>query len=69
MIYDSAAAFALIDNLTAITYEYEDRSDIFSRTEFENLLGTPLSSVLDKTEWGEKVQGNLRNLKEKLYNK
>lgn len=68
MIYNSAAAFALIDNLTAITYEYKDRSDTFSRTEFENLLGIPLSSVLDKTEWEEKVQGNLRNLKEKFYN-
>lgn len=45
-------------------YEYEDRSDTFSRTEFEKPALNTSSSVLDKTEWGEKVQGNLRNLKE-----
>jgi hypothetical protein len=59
LVYNSAAAFSLIDNLTKITYEFSGKSYSFTRSQFENAFGTPLSSLLNQKVWSEKIQSKL----------
>ncbi|MFR6424749.1 MAG: DUF4825 domain-containing protein [Oscillospiraceae bacterium] len=41
LVYDSAAAFALIDNLSAVRYAFSDGSYTFTRAQMEAVLGVP----------------------------
>ena len=62
LIYNSAAAFSLIDNLKAITYEFSGNSYSFTRAQFENVFGNPLSSLLEKKTWSKKIQTKLNDI-------
>lgn len=59
LVYNSVAAMAAIDNLTAITYEFSGDSFYFSREQLEAVLSSPLSDLLDKDIWSEKIQSQL----------
>ena len=59
LVYDSAAAFALIDNLDAVTYVFPDGSYAFTRAQVEALLGAPLSALRDGTAMHDRVQARL----------
>ncbi len=59
LVYDSAAAFALIDNLDAVTYVFPDASYAFTRAQTEALLGAPLSALRDGTAMHDRVQARL----------
>lgn len=59
LVYDSAAAFALIDNLSAVTYAFSDGSYAFTRAQMEALLGAPLSALRDGTAMHDRVQARL----------
>jgi len=61
LIYNSIAAFALIDNLEEINYNFIDLSYKFLRNDVEKLVGEDLSSLLTKDEWRIKVQDRLEN--------
>lgn len=56
LIYNSAAAMAAIDNLAGITYRFSDESFSFTRTQFEDVLGSPLSDLLEPERWETDVQ-------------
>ncbi len=53
------AAFASIQNLSALTLEWEDGAYSFSRAQVEAILGAPLPSPLDKAVWKLRVQARL----------
>ena len=59
LIYNSAAAMAAIDNLTAITYNFAGDSYSFERKELEGMLGSPLSNLLVPEKWKEEIQTQL----------
>lgn len=59
LIYNSAAAMAAVDNLSAITYEFSGDSYSFDREQMETVLGAPLSELLDQEAWSENVQSRL----------
>ena len=59
LIYNSAAAMAAIDNLTAITYNFAGDSYSFERKELEDMLGSPLSNLLVPEKWKEEIQTQL----------
>lgn len=59
LIYNTVAAMASIDNLTAVTYDFSGDSFSFTRTEIEEEFCTPLSDLLDKEIWSEKVQSQI----------
>lgn len=59
LIYDSAAAFALIDNLDAVRYEFSDGSYAFTRAQMEAVLGAPLSALRDGSAMHDQVQARL----------
>ena len=59
LVYDSAAAFALIDNLSAVCYEFSDGSYAFTRTQMEAVLGAPLSELRGGTAMHDRVQARL----------
>lgn len=59
LVYNSVAAMAAIDNLTAITYEFSGDTYSFERKEMEDVFGSPLSDLLKKEIWNEKVQSKL----------
>lgn len=59
LVYDSAVAFALIDNLSAVTYAFSDGSYAFTRAQMEALLGAPLSALRDGTAMHDRVQARL----------
>lgn len=59
LIYDSAAAFALIDNLDAVTYAFSDGSYAFTRAQMEAVLGAPLSALRDGTAMHDRVRARL----------
>jgi len=61
LVYNSVAAMAAIDNLTAITYEFSGDSFSFNRKQLETVLGSPLSELLDKDVWNEKVQSQMNS--------
>lgn len=59
LVYDSAAAFALIDNLSAVCYEFSDGSYAFTRAQMEAALGAPLSELRDGAAMHDRVQARL----------
>ena len=59
LIYNSVAAMAAIDNLSAITYEFSGDNFSFTRESMEEVFGSPLSDLLEKDGWNEKVQSEL----------
>lgn len=61
LIYDSAAAFALIDNLSVVCYEFSDGSYVFTRAQMEAVLGAPLSALRDGTAMHDRVQARLED--------
>lgn len=58
-VYNAAAAFASIQNLSALTLEWEGGAYSFSRAQVEAILGAPLPSPLDKAVWKLRVQARL----------
>lgn len=61
LVYNSVAAMAAIDNLNAITYEFSGDSFSFNREQLEAVFGSPLSDLLDKDVWSEKVQSQMNS--------
>lgn len=61
LIYNSVAAMAAIDNLSAVTYEFFGDKFFFDRKQIETVFGTPLSKLLDKETWNEEVQSQLNS--------
>ncbi len=61
LIYNSAAAMAAIDNLTAITYQFSGDTYSFDRDQLERSFGAPLSDLLERESWEEKVQNRLND--------
>lgn len=59
LVYDSAAAFALIDNLSAVCYAFSDGSYAFTRTQMEAVLGAPLSELCGGAAMHDRVQARL----------
>lgn len=59
LIYNSAAAMAVIDNLTGVTYNFAGDSYSFERKELEEILGSPLSNLLVPEKWREEIQTQL----------
>lgn len=59
LVYDSAAAFALIDNLSAVRYAFSDGGYVFTRAQMEAALGTPLSELCGGTAMHDRVQARL----------
>lgn len=61
LVYDSAAAFALIDNLSAVRYAFSDGSYTFTRAQMEAVLGVPLSGLRDGAAMHDQVQAQLED--------
>lgn len=59
LLYNAVAAMASIDNLAEITYEFSGNTFLFQREALEQALGSPLSGLLSREVWEEKVQGQL----------
>lgn len=69
VVYNSIAAFALVDNLEKITYEFCGSQFKFTRKQVENVLGNDLSGLLNKEIWNKKVRDKMENKKfvDKFY--
>jgi len=61
LIYNSTAAFALIDNLEEIDYNFTGSSFKVKRADVEKWYGSNLSWLLTKDTWKNKVQDKLEN--------
>lgn len=61
LIYNSTAAFALIDNLEEIDYNFTGSSYKVTRSDAERWYGVKLSALLDKDTWKNKVQNKLED--------
>ncbi|GGH18359.1 DUF4825 domain-containing protein [Paenibacillus segetis] len=59
LIYNATAAFALIDNLEGINFNFMDVDYQVKRQDVENWYGTTLSALLVEDTWGAKVQEKL----------
>jgi hypothetical protein len=59
LIYNSTAAFALIDNLEAIDFKFTGASYKVSRSEAEKWYGVKLSTLTEKDVWTKVVQSKL----------
>jgi len=63
LIYNSTVAFALIDNLNEINYNFTGSSYKVSRLNIERWYGQDLQGLLKKEEWKSKVQEKLKDNK------
>lgn len=61
LIYNSAAAMALIDNLKQITYEFSGATFVFTREEIQNSFGKDLISLLNREVWNKNIQSKLND--------
>jgi len=61
LIYNSTSAFALIENLEAIKYNFPGSSYKALRFDFQKWYGDDLSSLLIDYEWKSKVQDRLKD--------
>ena len=52
---------AAIDNLTAITYQFSGDTYSFDRDQLERSFSAPLSDLLERESWEEKVQNRLND--------
>jgi hypothetical protein len=62
LIYNSTAAFALVDNLEVINYNFSDVEYKVLRSDVEKWYGTELSGLLSSKEWKNKVQNMLKGI-------
>ena len=62
LIYNSTAAFALVDNLEVINYNFTDGEYKVLRSDVEKWYGTELLSLLSSEEWKSKVQNKLESI-------
>lgn len=63
LIYNSTVAFALIDNLQVLNYNFTGSSYKVSRSVVEKWYGQDLPGLLKKEEWKSKVQDKLEDSK------
>lgn len=61
LLYNSLAAFALIDNLQAIHYRFDDASYKVTRSDIQQVFGANLSELLNKETWKTNVQDRLKD--------
>lgn len=61
LIYNSIAAFALIDNLEIINYNFGDSKFYVFRADVKRWYGKDPKELLNKNEWKNNVQGKLKN--------
>lgn len=61
IIYNSTAAFALIDNLEEIEYNFTGSSYKVKRADFEGWYGVKMSALLNENVWKNKVQTPLND--------
>ncbi|OBR66620.1 hypothetical protein A7K91_07130 [Paenibacillus oryzae] len=59
LIYNATAAFALIENLEVINFNFTGMSYHVSRTDVETWYGVKLPSLLDQDVWKKSVQSKL----------
>lgn len=59
--YNSVAAFALIDNLEIINYNFGDSKFYVFRSDVKRWYGKDPKDLLNEDEWKTNVQGNLKN--------
>lgn len=60
LIYNSTAAFALIENLDALIYEFTDTSFIVTRSDIEGIY-MDFANILDDEVWTRRVQAPLED--------
>jgi len=60
LIYNSTAAFALIDNLEVIIYHFSDVTYKVNRSDVESLY-SDFDNILNETNWKEYVQAPLKD--------
>jgi hypothetical protein len=60
LIYNSTAAFALIDNLEVVIYHFSDITYRVNRSDVEALY-SDFDNILNETNWKEYVQSPLNN--------
>lgn len=61
MLYNSVAAFALVDNLQTVEYRFSDTTVVAKRVAIQGLFGEDLASLLTKEKWRTGVQDKLRD--------
>ncbi|MBY0086085.1 DUF4825 domain-containing protein [Brevibacillus sp. M2.1A] len=61
MLYNSVAAFALVDNLQTVEYRFADTTIVATRGAIQGLFGEDLASLLTKEKWRTGVQDKLRD--------
>jgi len=61
LIYNSTVAFALIDNLEAINYNFTGEGYKVQRSDIKKWYGKDLSSLLEKDVWKNQVQDKLKD--------
>lgn len=61
LLYNSTAAFALIDNLKVIDYNFSRVSYQVKRADIESLY-SDFSNILEKENWSNYVQSKMNNL-------
>lgn len=61
LIYNSTAAFALIDNLEAVVFNFEGSSYKILRRDVEKWYGSELNTLTEKSAWEKAVQSKLRD--------
>lgn len=59
LIYNATAAFALIDNLNTINFDFMDLDYQVTRQDVESWYGVTVSTLLDEDTWRTKVQEQL----------
>jgi len=65
LIYNSTAAFALIDNLKTIQYHFTDHTYVINRKDVEELYSVPkLANLLNQSSWKQYVQDKLKDSKQ-----
>ncbi|EJO5348650.1 DUF4825 domain-containing protein [Clostridium botulinum] len=61
LIYNSTIAFALIDNIKEINYNFVKSNYKVCRQDMEKWYGEELSKLLENNKWKSKVQDKLNN--------
>jgi len=61
LIYNATAAFALIDNLEAVRFNFDGSSFKILRSDVEEWYGVDLQALAEETAWKDKVQGRLND--------
>lgn len=61
LIYNATAAFALIDNLEAIRFKFDESLFKIFRSDVEKWYGVDLQALAEETAWKDKVQSRLKD--------